>query len=371
MRSIREEARELEAPASFRVDPALDRRRVAFKLRGVMKNSFLVFLAVVACLLPAAAQQPASGALGVIERLDPALDKLIPPGAVIEKLAEGFDWSEGPVWMPSDGCVLFSDVPRNTVYKWKAGAGVSVFLKPSGYTGPAMPGQREPGSNGLTLDANGHLVLCEHGDRRVARLEKDGRKTTLAGRFEGKRLNSPNDLVFKSNGDLYFTDPPYGLPKLNNDPAKELPFNGVYRLAKDGTLTLLTKEMTFPNGLAFSPDEKTLYVANSDPQRAIWMAFDVKPDGTLANGRVFFDATPLRKGRKGLPDGMKVDARGNLFATGPGGVLVFAPDGKHLGTLNTGEATANCAWDDDGSTLYITADMFLCRVKTTTKGKRF
>lgn len=341
---------------------------MASKLRDSMKTFFLLALAAILCLLPAGAQQPTTGTLGVIERLDPALDKLIPPGAVIEKLAEGFDWSEGPAWVPADGCVLFSDVPRNTVYKWKPGAGVSVFLKPSGYTGPPKPGQREPGSNGLTLDAEGRLILCEHGDRRVARLEKDGRKTTLADRFEGKWLNSPNDVVFKSNGDLYFTDPPYGLPKLNNDPAKELPFNGVYRLAKNGALMLLTKEMTFPNGLAFSPDEKTLYVANSDPQRAIWMAYDVKPDGTLANGRVFFDATPMRKGRKGLPDGMKVDARGNLFATGPGGVLIFSPDGKHLGMLNTGEATANCAWGDDGSTLYITADMFLCRVKTKTRG---
>ncbi|MCX6897224.1 MAG: SMP-30/gluconolactonase/LRE family protein [Verrucomicrobia bacterium] len=336
-----------------------------------MKTCLLIALATTLCLLPAAAQQPASGTLGAIERLDPALDKLIPSGAVIEKLANGFDWSEGPVWMPVGGCVLFSDVPRNTVYKWKAGAGVSVFLKPSGYTGQPKPGQREPGSNGLTLDTEGRLVLCEHGDRRVARLEKDGRKTTLADRFEGKQLNSPNDLVFKSNGDLYFTDPPYGLPKLNNDPAKELPFNGVYRLARNGGLALLTKELTFPNGLAFSPDEKTLYVANSDPQRAIWMAYDVKPDGMLGTGRVFFDATPLRRGRKGLPDGMKVDYRGNVFATGPGGVLIFSPDGKHLGTLNTGEATGNCAWGDDGSTLYITADMFLCRVKTTTKGTRF
>ncbi|MBM3890887.1 MAG: SMP-30/gluconolactonase/LRE family protein, partial [Verrucomicrobia bacterium] len=231
-----------------------------------MKTILLIPIIAALLLLSCSSQQPVIGTLGTIERLDPALDKLIPPGAVIEKLAEGFDWSEGPVWLPAESCLLFSDVPRNTVYKWKAGAGVSVFLKPSGYTGPPMPGQREPGSNGLTFDAEGRLVLCEHGDRRVARLEKNGRKTTLADRFEGKRFNSPNDLVFKSNGDLYFTDPPYGLPKLNNDPAKEIPFNGVYRLAKDGTLTLLTKEMTFPNGLAFSPDEKTLYVANSDPQ---------------------------------------------------------------------------------------------------------
>ncbi|MCX7827230.1 MAG: SMP-30/gluconolactonase/LRE family protein, partial [Verrucomicrobiae bacterium] len=175
-----------------------------------MKTLVLITLTTSLCLASCGAQQPAGGTLGVIERLDPALDKLIPPGAVIEKLAEGFDWAEGPVWWPADGCLLFSDVPRNTVYKWKAGAGVSVFLKPSGYTGPPMPGQREPGSNGLTLDPEGRLVLCEHGDRRVARLEKDGRKTTLADRYEGKRLNSPNDLVFKSNGDLYFTDPPYG-----------------------------------------------------------------------------------------------------------------------------------------------------------------
>ncbi|MBI5821890.1 MAG: SMP-30/gluconolactonase/LRE family protein [Verrucomicrobia bacterium] len=336
-----------------------------------MKTVFVVTLAATLCLPLAHAQQSATGTLGAIERLDPALDKLILPGAVIEKIAEGFDWSEGPVWMPAEGCLLFSDVPRNTVYRWTTRVGVSVFLKSSGYTGQLKSGQQEPGSNGLTLDAEGRLVLCEHGDRRVARLERNGRKTTLADRYEGKRLNSPNDLVFKSNGDLYFTDPPYGLPKLNNDPTKELPFNGVYRLARNGGLTLLIHELIFPNGLAFSPDEKTLYVANSDSQRAIWMAYDVKPDGTLANGRVFFDATPLRKGRKGLPDGMKVDGRGNIFATGPGGVLIFSPDGKHLGTIKTGEATGNCAWGDDGSILYITANMFLCRVKTITKGTGF
>lgn len=336
-----------------------------------MKTALIATLTAILCLSFVHAQQPATGVLGSIERLDPALDQLIPPGTVIEKIAEGFDWSEGPVWMPTAGCLLFSDVPRNTVYQWKSGAGVSVFLKPSGYTGQLKPGQREPGSNGLTRDAGGRLVLCEHGDRRVARLESDGRKTTLVDRFEGKRLNSPNDLVFKSNGDLYFTDPPYGLPKHNADPAKELPFNGVYRLARNGGLTLLTRELIFPNGLAFSADEKTLYVANSDPKRAIWMAYDVKPDGTLANGRVFFDATSLCKGRKGLPDGMKVDRRGNIFATGPSGVLIFSPDGKHLGTIQTGEATGNCAWGDDGSTLYITADMFLCRIKTATKGAGF
>lgn len=310
----------------------------------------------------------ASGPLGSIERLDPALDALLPRDAVIEKLAHGFDWSEGPVWMPK-GYLLFSDVPMNTIFKWTERAGVSVFIQPSGYTG-ATPRAGEPGSNGLTHDQKGQLIACQHGDRRVARWE-NGKWTTLADRFEGKRFNSPNDVVVKSNGDLYFTDPPYGLVKNMNDPAKEISFQGVYRVsANDGALTLLTSEVTRPNGLAFSPDEKILYVASSDPQKAIWMSYPVKVDGTLGAGRVFFDATSMRAGRKGLPDGLKVDQRGNLWATGPGGVLIFSPEGRHLGTLATGEATANCGWGDDGSTLYITADMYLCRVKTKVKGAR-
>ena len=304
--------------------------------------------------------------IGTIERHDNRLDRIIAPDARMERLADGFDWSEGPVWVRDGGYLLFSDVPQNTVFRWKEGAGISVFLKPSGYTGP-HPSGGEPGSNGLVLDPQGRLVLCQHGDRRVARREGDT-FVTLADRYQGKRFNSPNDAVYTSNGDLYFTDPPYGLPRLNNDPAKELDFNGVYRLAKDGTVTLLTKEMTFPNGIALSPDEKTLYVANSDPKKAIWMAFPVKEDGTLGKGRVFFDATRWVGSKKGLPDGMKVDRAGNLFATGPGGVLIFDPDGTHLGTLATGEATANCGWGDDGSTLYITADMYLCRVRVKTRG---
>jgi gluconolactonase len=308
---------------------------------------------------------------GRIERLDPRLDALVPKAAALERLATGFNWSEGPVWVRAEGHLLFSDVPENIVYRWKQGAGVASFLDPSGYTGrEPRPGER--GSNGLTLDKDGRLVLCQHGDRRVARLEKDGRFTTLADRYQGKRFNSPNDLVFKSNGDLYFTDPPYGLPRQAQDPGRELDFCGVYRLSKDGAVTLLTRELTRPNGIAFSPDEKTLYVAVSDPERAVWMAYDVQADGTLARGRVFFDATPLaRQGRKGLPDGMKVDRAGNLFATGPGGVFVLAPDGTHLGTIETGEATANCAFGDDGSTLYLTADMHLCRIRLTARGLGF
>ena len=318
---------------------------------------------------PASAdEEKAYPTIGTIERSDRRIDRLVPCDATMQRLAEGFDWAEGPAWDRSGGYLLFSDVPRNTVFKWKEGEQARAFLNPSGFTGKQVIDSREPGSNGLVFDPGGRLVLCQHGDRRVARLESDGRFTTLADRYQGKRFNSPNDAVFKSNGDLYFTDPPFGLRGLNEDPKKELPFNGVFRLSKDGTVTLLTREMTFPNGLSFSPDEKTLYVANSDPNQAIWMAFDMRDDGTLGKGRVFFDATPTVPSKKGLPDGMKVDRSGNLFATGPGGVLVFDPDGTHLGTLNTGEATANCGWGDDGSVLYITADMNLCRIRLTTRG---
>jgi gluconolactonase len=308
--------------------------------------------------------------LGSIERLDPALDALIPRDAKIERLADGLDWSEGPVWVRNGGYLLFSDVPQNVVHKWDPRTGaVTDYLKPSGYTGSAPRGG-EPGSNGLTLDSQGRLVLCQHGDRQIARVEKDGKWTVLVDKYEGKRFNSPNDLCYDKAGNLYFTDPPYGLEGKNDDPKKELPFNGVYVLRKNGELVLLTKEFTFPNGLAFSPDEKTLYVAQSDPKNPIVKAFDVKGDGTIANGRVLFDASHLVEGRKGLPDGMKVDAKGNIFTSGPGGILILTPAGKHLGTIATGEATANCAWGGpDGSDLYITADMYICRVKTKTKGR--
>ena len=335
--------------------------------------SVLVSLAILLCWSTggSSAEKSEYPSFGKIERKDPRFDKIVPGNAHMEKLAEGFDWSEGPVWIADGGYLLFSDIPRNSVMKWKEGEGISLFLKPSGYTGVSDYG-REPGSNGLNLDAQGRLIFCEHGDRRVSRMEKDGGKKTLVDSYQGKRLNSPNDSALKSNGDLYFTDPPYGLPNRYDDPRRELDFCGVYRLSRDGELTLLTKEMTRPNGIAFSPDEKTLYVAQSDPEAAIWKAFDVKPDGTLGKSRVLFDATAwIAEGKKGLPDGMKVDQAGNLFATGPGGVHVLAPDGTHLGTFATGEATANCAFGEDGSTLYITADMYLLRVRLNTKGMGF
>lgn len=323
---------------------------------------------------PTALSSPQS--VGSIERLAPAFDELVPPDAQVEALARGFEWSEGPVWIPSGDYVLFSDVPRNTIYRWKAGEGLSVWLNPSGYTGEAPHGG-EPGSNGLLLDAEGRLVLCQHGDRRVARLDApldDPRPqfVTLAQAYDGGRFNSPNDAVFHSSGALYFTDPPYGFAEGPDDPARELDFSGVYRRAPDGTVTLLTDELTRPNGIALSPDEQTLYVANSSPERAVWMAYDVQPDGAIANGRVFFDVTAqVGEENPGLPDGLKVDRQGDLFATGPGGVWVFAPDGTHLGTIHTGKATANLAFGGpDGSTLYLTAADHLMRVETTTHGTR-
>jgi gluconolactonase len=311
-----------------------------------------------------------SQSFGMIHRVDPRVNQLIPPNAKLEKLAEGFEWTEGPVWLPREKCLLFTDIPKNTIYKWKPGEGLSVFLRPAGYIGQDPPGL-ELGANGLVINPDGQLVMCDHGNRCVSQLnEQNFTKKNLADKYEGKRLNSPNDAVFKSNGDLYFTDPPYGLAGKNQDPKKELNFNGVYRLAKDGKLALLARELTFPNGIAFSPDEKTLYVAQSDPARAIWMAYKVLDDGSISDGKVFFDATSWAKeGKKGLPDGLVVDQTGNLFATGPGGVIIFSPDGKHLGTIDTGEATSNCAFGDDGSVLYITADMYLCRIVLSTKGK--
>ncbi len=317
----------------------------------------------------------ASGILGHIERLDPAIDALIPKDAEVEILCKGMQWAEGPVFIRGQALgstgLLFSDVPQNTVYRLDPESrAVSVFLRPSGYS-VGEPRGGETGSNGLTLDGQGRLTLCQHGDRRIARLNPDNRSfTSLIDRQEGKRFNSPNDLCFDKAGNLFFTDPPYGLEKNMEDPKKELAYQGVYRLTKEGQLTLLTKELTRPNGIALSPDEKILYVAVSDSAKPFLWAFDLAADGTISNGRVFFDMTKFAadKDNKGLPDGMKIDRNGNVFCTGPGGLFIISPAGKHLGTLRTGEKTANCAWGDDGSTLYITADTYIARLRTSTKG---
>lgn len=307
-----------------------------------------------------------SSSVPAIVPLDQRFHQIVPANAKLEKIAEGYVWSEGPVWSRQGKFLIFSDVPNNRIVKWKEGDNTSVFLQPSGYQGSEPFTGREPGSNGLTFDAEGRLVFCQHGDRRISRLEKDGTRTTLVDNYEGKRLNSPNDLIYKSNGDLYFTDPPFGLPKTFGDKAKELPFQGVYRLTRDGKLTLLTKEIMAPNGIAFSPDEKQLYVADSASAR--WFVYEVKPDGTLSAGKVFFDGGEQSKGRPGAADGMKVDIHGNIFAAAPGGLFVLAPDGTLLGRFDLGTATGNCAWGEDGSTLFITSNAIVYRIRLNTRG---
>src|SRR5436190_6278310 len=262
--------------------------------------------------------------MGEILRLDPAADSLLPPDAKIEVLVTGRDWSEGPVWIPNSdtqpgggGYLVFSDVPRNQVMKWKEGDGLSVFLKPSGYTGLGEYSP-EPGSNGLNLNSKGELISCEHGDRRLSVLTRGGGKRTLADNFEGKRFSSPNDSTIDKAGNIYFTDPPYGLPKGPQDTEmREISWNGIYRIAPGGKVTLMSKDMTFPNGITLSPDQKTLYISQSDPKAAIWRAFPIQPDGSFGDSRVIADVTDMVPGHRGLPDGMKTDTDGHIWGTGP------------------------------------------------------
>lgn len=315
-------------------------------------------------LAAAAAQAQTAGR---VLRLAPALDDIVPPDAKIEKLAGGFKFTEGPVWIRA-GYLLFSDIPNSAIMKWTPDGKVSIFRKPkSDWNTVPLPNEIvEP--NGETVDHEGRLTVCEHRNRRVSRLGKDGHLTVLADRYQGKRLNSPNDLVYKSDGSLYFTDPPYGFAKEDQDPAKELPFNGVYRWA-GGKLELLYRGLSRPNGLAFSPDEKFLYVDNSDPNKKIWMRFEVTSGGKLSNEKVFYDSTSSTE--DGLPDGMKVDQKGNVYGTGPGGIWIFSPEGKHLGTIQPPEIPANCAWGDkDGKTLYMTARTGLYRIRLKIPGIR-
>ena len=302
--------------------------------------------------------------VGSIERVDPALDNIIDPAASIEILSDGYEWSEGPVWVDSEKMLLFSDVPMNTVYKWTENDSIEIYLKPSGYTGESSSNSAEEGSNGLALDTQGRLVLCQHGDRRLAVLdaplgEPQSRFSTLAASYEGKKFNSPNDVAIRRNGDFFFTDPPYGLPK---NLQQEIPFQGVYKLSND-SVTLLVDSLTRPNGIAFTPDEKTVIVANSDPQKAIWYAFDLGDNDALVNPRIFYDATESAKTESGLPDGLKIDKSGNVFATGPGGVWIFDRDAKLLGRIKLPVATANCAFSSDEKTLFMTADNYLLRLK--------
>lgn len=302
-----------------------------------------------------------------IERLDPRFDALVPSDARLEVVVEGFHWLEGPAWTP-DGRLVFSDIPANRIHAWRPEVGVEVFLEQSGYSGEAPFKGREPGSNGLTIDAQGRLVICQHGDRQVVRVERDGTKTVLARTYEGRRLNSPNDVVVHSSGALYFTDPPFGLPGTFNDPQRELAVSGVYRVVEGQPVQLVIDGLKAPNGLALSPDEKTLYVSDVDPDRPAWWSYPVKADGTVGPGKKLRDALPYMTNRKGGPDGIEVDATGNLFAAGPEGVYVFSSTGEHLGTLFTGVPTANLEWGDDGSTLYVAANTRILRVALTTTG---
>jgi gluconolactonase len=302
-----------------------------------------------------------------VDRVDPAVDAIVPPNPKLWKLAEGFRFTEGPVWVPEGRYLLFSDPNSNIIYRWKDGE-LSVFRAPSGYGGADVAEYGQPGSNGLTLDRQGRLTADEHGNRRVTRTEADGSLTVLADSFQGKRLNSPNDLVYKSDGALYFTDPPFGLPRFFEDPRKELPFSGVFRW-KDGNLDLLAHELSGPNGIAFSPDERWLYVGNWDEHRKVVMRYPVLPDGKLGDGDVFFDMTAA-PGEDAV-DGIKVDVQGNLYVSGPGGLWILSPQGKHLGTIRAPRHPHNMAWgDDDGRTLYLTAQDRVYRMRLNVPGIR-
>lgn len=303
--------------------------------------------ASLALTVSAMAQEPS------IQRLDPGLDALLAEDVPIEILGDGYKWTEGPVWDREAARLLFCDIPNNVIHAWSAEDGTRVFMKPSGYTGVADYGT-EPGANGLAFDSAGRLLLCEHGDRRVSVLTKDCGKMTVADRYEGKRFNSPNDLVLHSTGGIFITDPIYGLPKKEQDPTREMDFCGVFRIAPDGTVHLITKEIERPNGIGLSPDEKTLYIANSYKPRPYIFAMQLKIDGSAAEMRTFFDTSKLDG--PGAPDGMKVDAQGNVWATGPGGLLVISPEGKLLGRVLTHRATANVAFGgQDGKSVFLAA----------------
>lgn len=327
-----------------------------------MKNRFIfsLFLAL------SCTTKPTYKTIGVVERYDQALDSIVSPDAKAEIIAEGFDWSEGPLWVEENKMLLFSDVPMNTIYKWTEAGGKEIYLKPSGYTS-SVPRGGEIGSNGLTLDKEGRLVLCQDGDRRMSRMnapltDPQPKFIPIAENYKGSRFSSPNDATYNSEGELFFTDPPYGLPaRSDNDPEKETPWNGVYKVKKNGEVILLIDSLARPNGIAFFPGEKKLLVSNSDPEKPNWYIFDVEGD-KLVNGRIFYHAIS-EPGMKGLPDGFKIDNQGNVFASGPGGIHIFNRDGKFLGRLRVEEATSNCSLSADQKTLYITNDMQVLRFK--------
>ncbi len=314
-------------------------------------------------------KQPASGPYtlsGSVEKISPAMDDIIRPGVRPEIIADSFFWSEGPLWVPGLNALLFSDIPQNAVFQWTETHGLNLYLKPSGYTDTIHRGG-ETGSNGLLLDPAGQLVLCQHGDRRMARMDAPLNEPVpvfipLAADWDGKRFNSPNDGVYNNKGDLFFTDPAYGMEMKWTDPKREIDFAGVYKMSPDGLVSLLIDSIPAPNGIGLSPDETRLYVASSGSD-ASWYEYRIADDGSLYGGRVFFDASEIKKHRQGSPDGLAVRQDGIIFASGPGGVLVFDPEGNHLGNILTGQLTSNCTLDTDGAYLYMTAHMFLMRIR--------
>ncbi len=330
---------------------------------------FLFLLSLIACKMksPANSNQHSYIVTGSIERLDPLLDNIIDTSARPEIIAKGFEWSEGPLWIEAHQMLLFSDVPGNTIYKWTEAKGTEVYLQPSGYTGSIARGG-ETGSNGLLLDPEGRLVLCQHGNRQMARMDAplDQPKPNfiiLTGNYRGKKYNSPNDAAYNTEGDLFFTDPPYGLERQMNDSSKEIPYQGVYRLKKNGEVVLLTSAITRPNGIALMPGEKKLLVANSDPKAANWYQVDVDGSDSATTPAIFHSAATEEKNLKGLPDGFKIDRQGNIFASAPGGIWIFKTDGKLMGKVRLQEAASNVALSTDEKTLYITNDMYVLRLK--------
>ncbi len=332
------------------------------KTNLITTTGFLVLLLATACT---AQEYPTTGS---ILRLSPELDQIIAPGTLPEILAEGFEWSEGPLWLSEQEKVIFSDIPNNSIFEWSESEGLKLYLKPSGYT-DTIPRGGETGSNGLLLDGEGNLVLCQHGDRRMARMSApldapEASFETIAGAWKGMRFNSPNDAVFSSSGNLYVTDPAFGMELRYGDPRREMDFTGVFLVTPDGEVSLMLKHLNAPNGIGLSPDEKKMYVANSGGQPGpVWMEYDVTGDGSLQNERVFYDTSPAADSLRGGPDGLVVRNDGIIFATGPGGVWVLTPGGEHLGIIRTGQATSNCTLDAKNRYLYMTADMYLMRIR--------
>ena len=336
-------------------------RNVKSKTCLAMKKLILLILVASACSAPKEIKT-----IGTIERVDPALDAILSPEAKIEIIAEGYTWSEGPVWVDAQKMLLFSDVPENIVYKWTEEKGAEVYLTPSGFTG-AETNSREKGSNGLLLNEKGQLVLCQHGDRRLSVMNSDlaspkSEFTTIADKYDGKRFNSPNDAALGKNGSYYVTDPPYGLSEaMMDDPAKEIPFQGVYEIKPDGQVRVLVDSISRPNGIALSPDNKYMYVANSDRSVAKWYRYELGDSGVVA-GQVFYNTLgPNGQGDAG--DGLKVDSNGVLYASGGGGVLIISPEGKLLGRISLPNACSNTALSPDEKTLYVTNDMYVLRIK--------